>query len=116
MRILLRWASMALAFWVATQIVPGIEVVGSTWSYFWVALIFATINVTIGSLIKFLTFPAVILTLGLFIFVVNAAILMLTARWSETLEVQDFWSALFAALIISIINWVTSKVFKKETV
>jgi len=116
MRILLRWASMALAFWVATQIVPGIEVVGSTWSYFWVALIFATINVTIGSLIKFLTFPAVILTLGLFIFVVNAAILMLTARWSETLEIQDFWSALFAALIISIINWVTSKVFKKETV
>jgi putative membrane protein len=107
---------MALAFWVATQIVPGIEVVGSTWSYFWVALIFATINVTIGSLIKFLTFPAVILTLGLFIFVVNAAILMLTARWSETLEIQDFWSALFAALIISIINWVTSKVFKKETV
>lgn len=116
MRILLRWASMALAFWVATQIVPGIEVAGSTWSYFWVALIFATINVTIGSLIKFLTFPAVILTLGLFIFVVNAAILMLTARWSETLEVQDFWSALFAAFIISIINWVTSKVFKKEIV
>jgi putative membrane protein len=116
MRILLRWASMALAFWVATQLVPGIDVVGSTWSYFWVALIFATINVTIGSIIKFLTFPAVILTLGLFIFVVNAGMLMLTARWSETLEVQDFWSAIFAALIISVINWVTSKVFKKAIV
>lgn len=116
MRILLRWASMALAFWVATQIVPGIEVVGSTWSYFWVALIFATINVTIGSIVKLLTLPAVILSLGLFIFVVNAAMITLTARWSDTLEVQDFWSALFAALIISIINWVTSKVFKKEIV
>jgi len=106
---------MALAFWVATQLVPGIEVIGSTWSYFWVALIFATINVTIGSVVRLLTLPAVLLTLGLFLVVVNAAMLTLTARWSDTLEIQDFWSALFAAVIISVMNWFSSKIFKKVT-
>jgi putative membrane protein len=106
---------MALAFWVATQLVPGIEVIGSTWSYFWVALIFATINVTIGSLVRLLTLPAVLLTLGLFLVVVNAAMLALTARWSDTLEIQDFWSAIFAAVIISVMNWFSSKVFKRVT-
>lgn len=115
MRILLRWASMALAFWVATQLVPGIKVEGSTWSYFWIALLFGAINVTIGSLVKIFTFPAVILTLGLFLVVVNAAMISLTARWSELLTVDDFWSAIFAALIISFINWLSTKIFKRAT-
>lgn len=115
MRILLRWASMALAFWVATQLVPGISVSGSTWSYFWVALIFGAINVTVGSLVRLLSLPAVILTLGLFLVVVNAAMLALTARVTDVLEVEDFWSAIIAAVIISVMSWFTSKVFKKVT-
>ena len=106
---------MALAFWVATQLVPGIEVEGSTWSYFWIALLFGAINVTIGSLVRVFTFPAVILTLGLFLIVVNAAMISLTARWSDLLTVEDFWSAIFAALIISLINWLSTNIFKRAT-
>lgn len=104
---------MALAFWVATQLVPGIKVEGSTWSYFWIALLFGAINVTIGSLVRVFTFPAVILSLGLFLVVVNAAMISLTARWSDLLIVEDFWSAIFAALIISLINWLSTKIFKR---
>ena len=106
---------MALAFWVATQLVPGIKVEGSTWSYFWIALLFGAINVTIGSLVRVFTFPAVILTLGLFLIVVNAAMISLTARWSDLLTVEDFWSAIFAALIISLINWLSTNIFKRVT-
>ena len=106
---------MALAFWVATQLVPGIKVEGSTWSYFWIALLFGAINVTIGSLVRVFTFPAVILTLGLFLIVVNAAMISLTARWSDILTVEDFWSAIFAALIISLINWLSTNIFKRAT-
>jgi len=106
---------MALAFWVATQLVPGIKVDGSTWSYFWIALLFGAINVTIGSLVRVFTFPAVILTLGLFLIVVNAAMISLTARWSDLLTVEDFWSAIFAALIISLINWLSTNIFKRAT-
>ena len=106
---------MALAFWVATQLVPGIKVEGSTWSYFWIALLFGATNVTIGSLVRVFTFPAVILTLGLFLIVVNAAMISLTARWSDLLTVEDFWSAIFAALIISLINWLSTNIFKRAT-
>jgi putative membrane protein len=51
-----------------------------------------------------LTFPVSVVTFGLFLLVVNAAMLSLTARWSEKLEVTGFWSALFASLIISVIT------------
>lgn len=115
MRLLLRWASMALAFWVATQLVPGITVNDSAWSYLWVALLFGAINVTIGSLVRFLTLPAVIISLGLFLVVVNAAMLALTARLSDVLDIEDFWSAILAAIVISVMNWFTSRVFKKVT-
>ncbi|MEK6648144.1 MAG: phage holin family protein, partial [Actinomycetota bacterium] len=93
MRLILRWAALAVAFWVATVVVPGITVNGGVGTYLWVALLFGLINAILGSLVKLLTLPATILTFGLFIFVINAAMLSLTARWSAALDVKDFWSA-----------------------
>jgi putative membrane protein len=102
--IFIRWAVLAFAMWIATLIVPGITVNGGVGTYLWVALLFGLINSIFGSLIKVLTFPVSILTFGLFLFVVNAAMLSLTARWSDKLDVTGFWSALFASLIISAIT------------
>ena len=82
----------------------GITVDGGITTYLWVALLFGLINSVFGSIIKVLTFPVSIVTFGLFLFVVNAAMLSLTARWSEKLEVTGFWSALLASLIISVIT------------
>jgi putative membrane protein len=90
--------------WIATLVVPGITVHGGVGTYLWVALLFGLINSIFGSIIKVLTFPVSILTFGLFLFVINAAMLSLTARWSEKLDVSGFWSALFASLIISAIT------------
>jgi putative membrane protein len=90
--------------WIATLVVPGITVHGGVGTYLWVALLFGLINSIFGSVIKVLTFPVSIVTFGLFLFVVNAAMLSLTARWSEKLDVTGFWSALFASLIISAIT------------
>jgi putative membrane protein len=104
--ILIRWAVLAFSMWIATLVVPGITVNGGVGTYLWVALLFGLINSIFGSIIKVLTFPVSILTFGLFLFVVNAAMLALTARWSEKLEVSGFWSALFASLIISAITTV----------
>jgi putative membrane protein len=92
--------------WIATLVVPGITVHGGVGTYLWVALLFGLINSIFGSIIKVLTFPVSIVTFGLFLFVVNAAMLSLTARWSEKLDVNGFWSALFASLIISAITTV----------
>jgi putative membrane protein len=104
--IFIRWAVLAFSMWIATLVVPGITVNGGVTTYLWVALLFGLINSVFGSIIKVLTFPVSIVTFGLFLFVVNAAMLSLTARWSEKLEVTGFWSALFASLIISIITTV----------
>jgi len=102
--IFVRWAALAFSMWVATLIVPGITVHGGVGTYLWVALLFGLINSIFGSIIKVLTFPVSIVTFGLFLFVVNAAMLSLTARWSEKLDITGFWSALFASLIISVIT------------
>jgi len=113
MKLLVRWAALPLSFWVATALIPGIDVEGGFTTYLWVALLFGLLNATLGSLLKLLTFPAVILTLGLFLVVVNAAMLMLVSRWSEKLEVENFWAAIFAAIIISVITRLVSSVGTK---
>ena len=104
MSLLIRWAALAFSMWIATLVVPRITVAGGVTTYLWVALLFGLINSVFGSIIKVLTFPVSIVTFGLFLLVVNAAMLSLTARWSEKLEVTGFWSALFASLIISVIT------------
>jgi len=78
------------------------------------ALLFGLINGVIGSLVKLLTLLAILLSLGLFTFVVNAAMLMLTARWSERLDVVDFKSALFASLVISIVTTIVNRILKNK--
>jgi putative membrane protein len=113
MKLLVRWAAQALAVWASTALIPGIKVHGGAWSYLWVALIFSLINVTIGTLLKFLTFPAVILSAGLFIVVINAAMLELTARWSTTLTISSFWAALFAAVIISLVSTLLNRTVRR---
>ena len=110
----MRLISGALAFWAATSLLDGTTVNGGAWSYLWVALLFGLINGVIGSLVKLLTLPTILLSLGLFAFVINAAMLMLTARWSERLDVVDFKSALFASLIISIVSTVINRAFKSK--
>jgi len=102
--ILVRWAVLAFSMWIATLVVPGITVNGGVGTYLWVALLFGLINSVFGSIIKVLTFPVSIVTFGIFLFVVNAAMLSLTARWSAKLDVTGFWSALLASLIISVIT------------
>jgi len=114
-RLLLRLVSGALAFWAAITLISGITVIGGAKTYLWVAFLFGVINGLIGSLVKLLTLPAILLSLGLFAFVVNAAMLMLTARWSDKLDINNFWSALFASLIISIVTKFLNQLFKKVT-
>lgn len=115
MRLILRWVVLALAIWAATAIVPGITVHGGARTYLWVALLFGLINAVLGSIIKVLTFPVTLVTFGLFIWVINAAMLELTDRWSTKLDIKDFWTALWASLIISIVSSLLRGVYKKAT-
>ena len=114
MNLLVRLIAGALAFWAASSLIDGVVVNGGPWSYLWVALLFGLINTFIGTVVKLLTLPAILLSLGVFALVINAAMLMLTARWSDRLDVADFWSALWASLIISLITTIITKSLKSK--
>lgn len=102
----------AAALWVAIQLVDGIEYRGSWWSLLLVALVFGILNASIRPLLKLLSLPVIILTLGLFIFVINALMLLLTGWVSGLFNlgfyVQGFWDAFFGGLIVSIVSLLLS--------
>ncbi len=112
MKLLIRWGALAVSFWVATMVVTGIQIDGGLKTYLWVALLFGLINALLGGLIKLLTLPITFLSFGLFLVVINAAMLQLTARWSDKLTIENFWSAIFASVIISVVTSVLGKVFR----
>ena len=112
MYFLLRWLINAAALWIAIQLVDGIEHRGSWWSLLFVALVFGLLNASIRPLLKLLSLPIIILTLGLFIFVINALMLMLTGWLSGLLDlgfyVAGFWDAFVGGLIISVVSFLLS--------
>ncbi|MFG3051087.1 phage holin family protein [Kitasatospora sp. NPDC048239] len=104
----------AAAIWVAAWIVTGITLVGDDWQHvsltvIAVALVFGVVNWLIKPVVKLLSLPLFVLTLGLITFVINALMLLLTSWVSDKLDlnfhVEDFWAALFGALIISLVSW-----------
>lgn len=109
---LLRLLINAAALWVAIQLVDGIEHRGTWWSLLVVALVFGILNASIRPLLKLLSLPVIILTLGLFIFVINALMLLLTGWVSGVFNlgfyVEGFWDAFFGGLIISIVSLLLS--------
>jgi putative membrane protein len=109
---LLRLLINAAALWVAIQLVDGIEHRGSMWSLLFVALVFGVLNASIRPLLKLLSLPILILTLGLFIFVINALMLIMTAWVSGLLDlgfhVDGFWDALFGGLVVSLVSFLLS--------
>ena len=108
MPFLLRLLTNAAALWVATRIVPGVTFDGGVLPFMTVALVFGVINATLRPLTKILTFPLILLTLGLFALVVNGLMLWLTSSLSASLglgfHVRGFWSAFFGALVVSIVS------------
>ena len=112
MKLLIRWGALAASFWVSTTLVTGIHVDGGLKTYLWVALLFGLINALLGSLIKLVTLPITLLSFGLFLVIINAAMLQLTARWSDKLTIDNFWSAIFASVIISFVTSILGKVLR----
>lgn len=112
MRVLFRILINAVALWAATQFVDGIRFTGEWTTLLGVALVFGVLNVTLRPILKLLTFPLLILTLGLFTFVLNACMLWLTGVISDSFglgfHVAGFRAAFFGALVVSIVSFVLS--------
>lgn len=104
----------ALALSAAAWLVPGISLSGGFANVLLVALVFGLVNAILKPLVLLLSLPFLLLTLGLFAFVVNAAMLLLTARLTEHLAVSGFGAALLGSLVISVVTAVLGGVLKDE--
>jgi putative membrane protein len=104
-RLVIRLVVLAVIIDVVARIVPGIHVHGSFWWLLWVAVIFSVVNLILGPLFRLLSLPFVIVTLGLFLLVVDAALLAITAALTTHLDIDNFWSALLGGFLIALFSW-----------
>ena len=105
--ILIRTVIAMLGLFLASKILPGVNIVG-TGSFVLAALLLGLVNAVVRPIALVLTLPLTIITLGLFLFVLNAAMFGLVAALLDNFTVAGFWSAVFGAIIVSITSTVAS--------
>lgn len=107
MGFLIRTAVNALAFAVASSLVPGI-VIGGWITLVLAAVVFGVVNAVVRPVVALLSLPLTVLTLGLFALVINAAMLGLTALLLPGMRVAGFWPAFWGAIVVGIVSWIAS--------
>jgi putative membrane protein len=103
MRHLLNWALSALAVWIVARLVPGFHVSGPLAALI-AALVIGFVNATLGVFLKIVTFPLVLLTLGLFWLVINAAMIELASAVVPGFHVDTFGAAFEGAIVLALVN------------
>lgn len=112
-KLLIRWAVLAAAFAVTARILEGMDVSGGAWGYIWVSALFGIVNAIIGTVLRILTFPLKLLTLGLFSVVVNALLLEITDGLTNRLTIDAFfWTAILAAIVLAIAGMILDLVVR----
>ena len=101
--LLIQWVLYAIALLICSRIVPGFVVVG-LWPAMIAALFIGFLNATVGLLLKIITFPLSILTLGLFLLVINALMIKLAASIVSGFRVHGFLPAFFGAIVLAILG------------
>jgi len=103
-RFFIRWAISAVALAIASWVIKGITIENG-WALLFAALVVGLLNAFLRPIIILLTLPINILTLGLFTFVINAAMILFTAEIVRGFRVSGFWAALLAAIIMSVVGF-----------
>ena len=116
MPFLVRLLVNAAALWVATQVVSGVTFDGGPLPMLGVALVFGVVNALLRPVAKILTFPIIIVTLGIFALVINGLMLWLTSSLSSALglgfHVSGFWAAFWGAIVVSLVSLVLSMLIR----
>lgn len=118
-RLIIRWFINAVAVWVAANIVPGIMLTDeSPVGIIVIALILGLLNATLNPLLKFLTCPFILLTLGLGALLINTLVFWLAGELGQSLgygfSVEGFWSAFLGALVVSVVSVILGIFLKEE--
>jgi putative membrane protein len=119
-KFILRWAINAIALYLAVLVLPGISLESGLASVLWLALIFGLVNALFRPLLKFLTCPLIILTLGLFTLVINTFLFWLTSVIGQSFGIvmiitdPVWWNAFLGGLVVSIVSIVMTMILKDE--
>lgn len=113
LRLLVVWLINALALLAVAYVLPGIEVADFTTALV-AAVVLGLVNAVIRPILILLTLPATILTLGLFIFVINGLLFWMVGSWLEGFAVSGFWWGVLGAIVYSIVSWALSAAILPE--
>ena len=108
-RLALRLVVLAVVIGLVAGLVPGIHIHGGFVWLLWIALIFALVNLILGPIFHLLSLPLIVITFGLFLLIVNAALLAITAGLSSHLDVDSFGAAVLGGLLIAVFSWLADR-------
>lgn len=101
----------ALGLWLASIVVPGVDFVGE-WSLIFAAVLLGIVNAIVRPVLVVATFPLTLVTFGLFLLVVNAATIGLTAVLLKGFVVDGFWAGIGAAIVTGVVSWIAGSIVK----
>ena len=115
---------LALTKWdvqfAGTDVLPGLRVdpnpsgpLGEFGTYLWIALIFGVVNAVVGPILRLLSLPFVLLTLGLFLLVINAALLGLTAALTDRMTIDGIGTAIIGGLVLALAGWIADQLLDR---
>ena len=114
MQLLIRLLINALAFWLIAKYVPGFHMSGGIWTPIIAAVIFGIVNALVRPIVLLITLPVTVVTLGLFIIVVNALMFWLVTWITPNFKIDGFGPALIGAIIMMVVSYIVSHVFAAE--
>lgn len=110
---LIRWLVTTIAVFAAEKIIPGIHC-NSAGALLGASLLLGIVNAFVRPILLLLSIPFIIVTMGFFILVVNALMLMLVAQIVPSFSVDGFWNAFFGSIVISLVSWILSSFFRSS--
>ena len=110
-RLLYTWIVNVAAIWVASIFVDGVDYSEDYWVLIVAGLVFGFVNFLVKPIVKLLALPVIILTLGVALFFINLLMLYITSWIVSGFDLNSFGSAIWATLIITIVNWVLHGIF-----
>jgi putative membrane protein len=103
MRLIVNWILSGVALLIVSYLVRGFYVTGFM-AALWAALVIGLVNATIGALLKLVTLPLTVVTLGIFWLVINALMLQLASWFVPGFRISSFWAAFWGAIVLSLVN------------
>lgn len=113
-RFLLRWLVCSLGLWIAAGLLGGSISYDSVWAIIVGGLVLALVNIIIKPIVVILSLPAILISLGLFMIIINGLMVFLASKLYTSLHITNFWAAVFAGMVIGLVNYLVTTILEEK--